>query len=63
MQGRFKSWNVTDEVYLYTLVLYRTKPVDSTHLQEFRKASSLIGASNIEKKPDMEKLEKCLIIL
>ena len=111
-QGRFKSWYVTDEAYLYTLMCYieqnplkanmvkqldeypyssyhyflnhkeipeclqrswvvenynedteaieafLTKPVDSTQLQELRKASSLIGASNIEKKPDMEKLEK-----
>jgi REP element-mobilizing transposase RayT len=111
-QGRFKSWYVTDEAYLYTLMCYMeqnplkanmvkqleeypyssyhyflnykeipeclakswvvenykedkeaieaflTKPVDSTQLQELRKASSLIGATNIAKKPDMEKLEK-----
>ena len=35
--------------------------VDSSILQELKKASSLIEASNIDKKPDIEKLKKILI--
>ncbi len=111
-QGRFKSWYVTDEAYLYTLMRYieqnplkaniiqdlkdypyssyhhflndrelpqclknawivqhyqkdkeaieifLTGSVDSAQLQELKKASSLVEASNIDKKPNLKKLEK-----
>ncbi len=110
-QGRFKSWYVTDEAYLYTLMCYieqnplkanmvrsleeypyssyhyflnykaipeclknswvtqhykediqameafLTNPVDSEQLQELKKASSLVEAPNVDKKPDIQKLE------
>ena len=112
-QGRFKSWYVTDEAYLYTLMRYieqnprkakmvkalKAYPYSSYHrflkqaipeclqnawivqnhkedkeaiqamiessadmdaLQELKKASSLVEAPNIEKKPDIKKLEKML---
>lgn len=113
-QGRFKSWFVTDEAYLYTLMLYieqnprkanmvqeleaypyssynyfldannipecleqswvvqnfqddskaikafLNSPVDMSQLDEMRKASSLLEASNIDKKPDEKKLRKML---
>jgi REP element-mobilizing transposase RayT len=109
-QGRFKSWYVTDEAYLYTLMCYieqnpikanivkdikeypyssyhyflnyknipeclqnawivqnhrddteaieafLTNPVDTTQLQELKKASSLVEASNIDIKPKIEDL-------
>ena len=110
-QGRFKSWFVTDEAYLYTLMLYieqnplkakivktleeypyssynyfisnkipeclkdawivqnhkndiedikamLNSKVDYSTLQELKRASSLVEASNIDKKPDIEKLRK-----
>ncbi|PHS38160.1 MAG: hypothetical protein COB07_09010 [Sulfurovum sp.] len=111
-QGRFKSWYVTDEAYLYTLMCYieqnplkanmvknieeypyssyhyflnykeipeclknswitqnyhddkaaieafLTNPVDSTQLQELRRASSLVEAPNIDCKPKEEDLKK-----
>jgi len=111
-QGRFKSWYVTDEAYLYTLMRYieqnplkanivknieeypysshhyflnykyipeclkdsqiatnykddkeaiealLTSPVDNTQLQELKKASSLIEASNIDKSPKIEDCQK-----
>ena len=111
-QGRFKSWYVTDEAYLYTLMRYieqnplkanmikdlqaylyssyrhflydkqipeclkhswiikhfqgdkeaieafLTQPVDTTQLQELKKASSLVEAPNIDHKPDIQKLQK-----
>jgi len=110
-QGRFKSWYVTDEAYLYTLMLYieqnplkahmvkelkeypyssyhyflekeipeclqkswivqqyaddyeaiqvfLNSSVDTSQLQEMKKASSLVEAPNIEKKPDIESLKK-----
>ena len=114
-QGRFKSWYVTDEAYLYTLMLYIEQnplkakiierleeypyssyhyffdvqnipeclkeswivqnfqhdreaisillnaAVDSAMLQELKKASSLVEAPNIDKKPDIEKLSKMLL--
>ncbi len=114
-QGRFKSWYVTDEAYLYTLMLYieqnplkakiikrleeypyssyhyfldvqnipeclkeswiaqnyktdadaikifLNSPVDTAMLQELKKASSLVEASNIDKNPDIEKLSKMLL--
>ncbi len=113
-QGRFKSWYVTDEAYLYTLMLYieqnplkakmvknleeypyssyhyflkkeipeclqqawivqnygsdseaiqamLNSDVDTSVLQELKKASSLIEASNVDKKPDVKKLEKMLL--
>ncbi len=113
-QGRFKSWFVTDEAYLYTLMLYieqnplkakmvknleeypyssyhyflkkeipeclqqawivqnhgsdseaiqamLNSDVDTSVLQELKKASSLIEASNVDKKPDVKKLEKMLL--
>ena len=113
-QGRFKSWYVTDEAYLYTLMLYIEQnplkagivqvleqyrysschyfvekgavpeclkkswivqhfqndteairaflhsSIDTTQLQEMKKAASLIEAPNIDKKPDSEKLKKLL---
>jgi len=113
-QGRFKSWYITDEAYLYTLMCYieqnplkakmvkkleeypyssyryflnykqipeclkeswivqnykedkeaikvfLTTPVDSSQLQELKKASSLLSASNIDKKPKEEDLKKLL---
>ena len=113
-QGRFKSWYVTDEAYLYTLMLYIEQnplkanmvnaveeypyssahlfldmnntdeclvnawitqnyegdieaikafldlSVDTTQLQELKKASSLVEAPNIDKKPDSKKLKKML---
>ncbi len=109
-QGRFKSWYVTDEAYLYTLMCYieqnplkagivktleeypyssynyfltnetpeclkdswivqhyqgditaireflYTRP-DSSQLAEMKKASSLVEAPNIDKKPKIEDLE------
>jgi len=109
-QGRFKSWYVTDEAYLYTLMCYieqnplkanmvkelaeypyssyhyflnyleipeclkeswvvqnykedkeaieafLTNPVDSSQLQELRKASSLVEAPNVDTKPKEEDL-------
>lgn len=110
-QGRFKSWYVTDEAYLYTLMLYieqnplkanmvkhmeeylyssyhyflkkeipeclqdswvvqnhkddvesieafLTSPVDTSQLQEMRKASSLVEAPNVDKKLDSVELTK-----
>ena len=113
-QGRFKSWYVTDEAYLYTLMLYIEQnplkanmvknleaypyssyhyflaknipeclqsswivqnhgsdreaikvmlesSVDSSTLQELKKASSLIEAPNVKKIPDIEKLKKMLL--
>ncbi len=112
-QGRFKSWFVTDEAYLYTLMLYieqnplkanmvktlkaypyssyhhflqkeipeclqdswivqnhgsdhdaiqvmLNNKVDTSVLQELKKASSLVEAPNVDKKPDIEKLTKML---
>lgn len=113
-QGRFKSWYVTDEAYLYTLILYIEQnplkakivknveeypyssahvflnqnktdeclkeswivyhykedreaikafldsAVDTSQLQELKKASSLIEAPNIDNKPDEETLRKIL---
>ena len=110
-QGRFKSWYVTDEAYLYTLMLYieqnpmkaglvktlNAYPYCSAHyflhnkhlpeclqhswiaqhykndrkaisaflnssvnaeeLQKMKKASSLVEAPNIDKKPDLAKLK------
>jgi hypothetical protein len=109
-QGRFKSWYVTDEAYLYTLMCYieqnpikanmvkdikeypyssyhyflnyknipeclqnawivqnyrddaeaiedfLTNPVDTTQLQELKRASSLVEAPNIDIKPKIEDL-------
>ncbi len=110
-QGRFKSWYVTDEAYLYTLMLYieqnplkanmvktleeypyssyhyflqkeipeclqnawivqnhgndheaiqvmLNSKIDTSVLQELKKASSLIEAPNVDKKPNIEKLIK-----
>ena len=111
-QGRFKSWYVTDEAYLYTLMRYieqnplkanivkdiekypyssyhyflnykkipeclkdswiatnykddkeaieafLTNPVDSSQLHELKKASSLIEAPNIDKRPKIEDCQK-----
>ena len=110
-QGRFNSWYVTDEAYLYTLMLYieqnplkanmvkslemykyssyryflesqipeclkqswivqnfkedkeaikafLNSSVDSGELAEMKKASALVEAPNIDKKPDMKKLKK-----
>ena len=110
-QGRFKSWYVTDDAYLYTLMLYieqnplkatmvqnlsdypyssyhhflknkipeclqnswivqnhgrdreaievmLNSTVDTSILEEIKKASSLIAASNNDKKLDKEKLTK-----
>jgi REP element-mobilizing transposase RayT len=113
-QGRFKSWYVTDEAYLYTLILYIEQnplkakivknvedypyssahiflnqnktnkclkqswirhhykedrevikafldsAVDTSQLQELKKASSLVEAPNIDKRPDEETLRKIL---
>ena len=110
-QGRFKSWYVTDEAYLYTLMCYieqnplkanmvkdigaypyssyhyflkykeipeclqnawivqnhkedkeaievfLTNPIDSTQLQELKKASSLVEAPNIDNRPKEEDLK------
>ena len=109
-QGRFKSWYVTDEAYLYTLMCYieqnpikaklvkdikeypyssyhyflnypnipeclqnawivdkyrddteaieafLANPIDTTQLQELKKASSLVEAPNIDTKPKIEDL-------
>jgi len=113
-QGRFKSWYVTDEAYLYTLILYieqnplkakmvksledypyssyhyflkkeipeclenawiaqnhgsdseaieamLNSDIDTSVLQELKKASSLIEAPNVDKKPDIKKLKKMLL--
>ena len=110
-QGRFKSWYVTDEAYLYTLILYieqnplkanvvkdlQTYPyssyahfledtlpeclqkswfiqnfqgdketikdflnsiIDTAQLSEMKKASSLVAAPDIDKKPSEEELGK-----
>ena len=106
-QGRFKSWYVKDEAYLFTLMLYieqnplkakmvktldaayhhflqkeipeclqnawiaqnhgndheaiqvmLNSKVDTSVLQELKKASSLVEAPNIDQKPDIEKLTK-----
>jgi len=110
-QGRFKSWYVTDEAYLYTLMCYieqnplkanivkdikdypyssyhnflkedipqclknswiiqnhkndkeaikemLNSKIDTTTLQELKKASSLVEAPNIDKKPNINKLQK-----
>jgi len=113
-QGRFKSWYVTDEAYLYTLMCYieqnplkanivqeleaypyssynysldvnnipecleqswvvqnyqndteaikvfLNSTIDTSQLEKMRKASSLVEASNTEKKPNIEKLRKML---
>jgi len=113
-QGRYKSWYVTDEAYLYTLMCYieqnplkagmvkelehypyssfhyfldgKTLPeclkdswvvqnfqnnveaikvflsssIDTTQLQEMKKASTLLEAANIDKKADMDRLKKIL---
>jgi len=113
-QGRFKSWFVTDEAYLYTLMLYIEQnplkakmvknmeeypyssyhhflnykeipeclhqawvvqnhkddsesikamiesTVDTSVLQELKKASNLIEAPNIDNRPNIEKLAKML---
>jgi len=114
-QGRFKSWYVTDEAYLYTLMLYIEQnplkanmvkeleaypyssynyfldannvpeclqqswivqnynydleaikaflntTVDTSQLEEMRKASSLVEAPNIDKKPDEDALKRQLL--
>lgn len=113
-QGRFKSWYITDEAYLYTLILYiEQNPlkakivkdivdypysschyfledniptflkdswmatnykddkdaikaflnsiVDTSQLQELKHASSLIEASNLDRKPNEENLRKILL--
>ena len=110
-QGRFQSWYVTDEAYLYTLMLYieqnplkakmvksleeypyssyryfmqeqipeclqdawvvqnfqddredmkvfLNSDVDTSQLQEMKKASSLVEAPNIDKKPKEENLRE-----
>lgn len=110
-QGRFKSWYVTDEAYLYTLMCYieqnplkakmvknlkeypyssyhyflekqipeclkdawvvqhyhreydaievfLNSKIDTSQLQEMKKASSLVEAPNIDKKPDRLILSK-----
>ena len=113
-QGRFKSWYVTDEAYLYTLMLYIEQnplkanmvktleeypyssyrhflnykeipeclqhswiveqykedteaieaflnaSIDVAQLTEMKKASSLVEAPNLDKKPDEDKLRKML---
>jgi REP element-mobilizing transposase RayT len=112
-QGRFKSWFVTNEAYLYTLMLYieqnplkakmvktlkeypyssyhhflkqeipqclqqswiaqhhqddkeaikamLNSTVDTSVLQELKKASSLVEAPNKDKQPDIKKLTKML---
>jgi len=112
-QGRFKSWYVTDEAYLYTLICYiEQNPIkanlvqtleeypyssyhyfsasniseclkdawivqnyqgdieairaflyttpDSSQLLEMKRASSLVEAPNIDKKPNEEKLKAIL---
>jgi len=113
-QGRFKSWYVTNEAYLYTLMLYieqnplkakivktleeypyssyhsflnyeeipeclqdswvveqykedaeaikafLNSSVDVGQLSEMKKASSLVEAPNLDKKPDERKLKKML---
>ena len=113
-QGRFKSWYVTNDVYLYTLMRYieqnpikanivqeleaypyssyhyfldvdnipeclkeswivqnhqndteaikalLNSAIDTSQLEEMRKVSSLVEASNVKKKPDIEKLRKIL---
>jgi len=109
-QGRFTSWYVTDEAYLYTLMCYIEQnplkanmvktleaypyssyhhflqdhipeclsnswiaqhhgnnkqaiveilnaSIDTEQLKELKKAASLIEAPNIDKKPDIQKLE------
>jgi len=113
-RGRFKSWYITDEAYLYTLMRYieqnplkakmvkslEAYPYSSYHhflektipeclhnawivqnhgsdteairqmlqesadygeLQELKKASALVEAPNIDKKPNIHKLEKLLL--
>lgn len=114
-QGRFKSWYVKNEAYLYTLMLYieqnplkanivkelesyryssynyflktnnipeclqqswivqnykddvesikafLNSTVDTSQLEEMRKASSLVEAPNIDKKPDEDKLKRQLL--
>ena len=110
-QGRFKSWYVTDDAYLYTLMCYieqnplkanmvkmleeypyssyhhflqepipeclkhawivqqhkndkhaitemLNSPIDTEQLRELKKAASLIEAPNVDKKPDIQKLER-----
>ncbi|QOR60950.1 transposase [Sulfurovum sp. ST-21] len=110
-QGRYKSWYVTDEAYLYTLMCYieqnplkanivktleaypyssyhyflekeipeclkdswvveqyqddkeaieafLTNPVDTSQLQELKRASSLIEAPNVDKRPKEEDLRE-----
>jgi len=110
-QGRFKSWYVTDEAYLYTLMCYieqnplkanmvkrleaypyssyhhflqetipeclkhawivqehkndkhaiaemLNSPIDTEQLRELKKAASLIETPNVDKKPDIQKLER-----
>jgi len=111
-QGRFKSWYITDNAYLYTLMCYieqnplkanmvkdiaeypyssyhyflnykeipeclkeswivesykddaeaieafLTNPVDNSQLQELRKASSLVGAPNVDNRPKIEACQK-----
>ena len=113
-QGRFKSWFVTNEAYLYTLMLYieqnplkanmvqeleaypyssyhyfldadnipeclqqswivqnhkndteaikalLNSTIDTSQLDEMKKASSLAEASNVKKKPDIAKLRNML---
>ena len=113
-QGRYKSWYVTDEAYLYTLILYIEQnprkanmvkdleeypyssynyfldvknipecleqswivqnflgdieaikafihsTIDISQLEDMRKSSSLVEASNIDKKPDEAELRKML---
>ncbi len=110
-QGRFKSWYVTDEAYLYTLILYieqnplkaglvkrpeeypysssniflddkiseclqkawivrnfqddkesiralLNSPIDTDQLSEMKKASSLVEAPIVDRKPKIQELEK-----
>ena len=113
-QGRFKSWFVIDDAYLYTLMLYieqnplkakmvqdmkeypyssyhyfldtnnipeclqhswivqnhkndveaikalLNSTIDTSQLDEMKKASSLVESPNIDKNPDIEKLRKML---
>jgi len=43
---------------LFAIKAFLTSPIDNTQLQELKKASSLIEAPNIDKRPKIEDCQK-----
>jgi len=57
-----KSWIVQSyQEDIEAIQAFLTSAIDTSQLEEMRKASSLIEAPNIDKKPDEHKLKKQLL--